>query len=668
MKNLRILMKSKLAKRLVLYVLLFSSTITLIFTSLQLYMDYRSGITLIQQEVDQISSTSLKSLEENLWLLNTNSIQLMLEGILQNKDIAYLEVTDENGKLITAQGEVPKENFQQYTFPLSYSGKDKTIYLGNFRVVATLENIYSELINRVTYLLVSQSVKTFVVSAFIIFIVWSLISRHLLAVQRYTSKLRLENRPKDLVLDRSRNKWTENDELSNLVAALNMMRRQVYESYSRIEHQSLHDPLTRLPNRRYLENRLKRQAEVCARSKQYGALLFLDLDHFKLLNESLGHTIGDQILITVSERLLSLVRKGDLIARIGGDEFIIMLTGFSAVKNKLGEEVQKIAAQIQASISQDMCIEGKKYKISASIGISLFSGSECYCETLLKQADNALHESKKQGRNRITLFHPEMQKKADIRLETEQNLHVGIQKKQFIVHYQPKYDQSGNICSAEALVRWKPSTDEMIPPNIFIPIAEETGLIVEIGSQIISMVFRMVSENSQLIERTGLQNISINVSSRQFINPGFAEQIVQEARNCRVDPEFFILEITEEAVVKDIEATIQTMHTLKKFGFRLSIDDFGTGYSSLQYLKDFPLDELKIDKSFIDHIVENKNDHAIALSIIEMAKNLGLDVVAEGVETEAQFNQLLAINCHIFQGYLFSKPLETSHFLQLLET
>ena len=272
------------------------------------------------------------------------------------------------------------------------------------------------------------------------------------------------------------------------------------------------------------------------------------------------------------------------------------------------------------------------------------------------------------GRNRIVVFHPEMQKKTDQRLETERQLHIAIQQEQFLLHFQPKVDQNMKTCSAEALVRWKKEDGKLVPPGLFIPIAEETGLIVEIGQQILTSTFHMVAENRERFQRHGLSSIAMNVSARQFLDPGFADFVISQAREKEVDPGFIILEITEEAMVQNLDITMQAMHQLKDHGFRLSIDDFGTGYSSMRYLKDFPLDELKIDKSFIDHIVESRNDRAIALSIIDMAHNLNLDVVAEGVENEEQFRLLRDMNCQLYQGFLFSRPLPQHEFLKHIES
>ncbi len=671
MKEFLYLFKSKLARRTVFYVLLFSSLITLFFTSLQLYRDYQGGLSRIEQEMDEIARTSLKVLEENLWMLNLSSIELMLEGILQNKDIVYLEVRDEHGRPLVHLGDLPDRNFQDRDVELSYSINGQKIHLGQLKIVATLENVYNDLLDTFSYILITQTIKTFVVSTFILFIVWSLISRHLTTIQNYANNLRLGDPPQDLQLNRVENHWTRDDEFSALVDAINRMRREIGASYSHIRHLSLHDTLTQLPNRRHLEEYLRLQTQYCNQSRAHGALLFIDLDHFKLMNESLGHSIGDQLLIVVARRLGNLLNYPDdekhLVARIGGDEFIVLLNDLPDDEAAALQAATEFANRLQRHISRDISITGKKYRITASIGIVLYGNKNCNCETLLKQADNALHEAKTMGRNRIVVFQPVMQKKTDQRLETERQLHIGIQQNQFLLHYQPKVDHAMRICSAEVLVRWQQDNGNLIPPNLFIPVAEETGLIVEIGQQIIESTFRTIAGSKLLFQTHGLNSISINVCPRQFLDPGFSDFVIEQARENGIEPGFIILEITEEAMVQDIDLTMQAMQQLKQHGFRLSIDDFGTGYSSMRYLKDFPLDELKIDKSFIDHIVENGNDRAIAHSIIDLAHNLGLDVVAEGVENEEQFHLLRDMGCQIYQGFLFSLPLPEDEFLQRIE-
>ena len=672
MKEFLYLFKSKLARRTLVYVLLFSSAITLFFTSLQLYRDYRDGLTRIEQEMDEIARTSLKALEENLWMLNLASIELMLEGILQNKDIAYLEILDEKGRPLVRRGRKPDRNFKERSLSLTYSVDGKEIHLGRLKIAATLENVYDDLLDTFIYILVTQTIKTFIVSIFILFIVWWLISRHLTTIQNYTNNLRLGAPLQDLHLNRKENHWTKGDEFSALVYAINRMRKEIDASYSHIRHLYLYDTLTQLPNRRLLEEHLQLQAQNHERSHSHGALLFIDLDHFKLLNESLGHSIGDQLLIEVARRLSNLLdypeNQKNLVARIGGDEFIVLLNDLPDDEDAALRAARELAAKFQHHISQDILIAGKKYRITASIGIVLYGHGECNCEALLKQADNALHEAKSKGRNRIVVFQPEMQQKIDQRFETERRLHVSIQKHQFLLHLQPKVDRAMRICSAEVLVRWRQEDGNLVPPNLFIPVAEETGLIVEIGQQILISTFRMITGSRSLLRNHGLDSISINVSAHQFLDPGFVDFVVTQSRKNGIDPGFIILEITEEAMVQDIDLTMQAMQQLKRHGFRLSIDDFGTGYSSLRYLKDFPLDELKIDKSFIDHIVESANDRAIARSIIDLAHNLDLDVVAEGVENEQQFHLLQEMGCRIYQGFLFGPPLPQEEFMRRIQS
>lgn len=660
------LTKSKVAKRLVIYVLIFSSIVTLILTGIQLYRDYKYDLSLIESKFIEIELTHKKVIEDHLWLLNTSSISLLLDGILRHPDIAYLEIVDDRNQLVMIKGDPPTGDSRNKKIKLDYNYRNKNHYLGELKLIATLDHVYDRLIKTAFVILITQAIKTFLVSLFIMAIVWSLVTRHLIKIKNYALKIELENNQDDLKLDRQENASTHSDEFNLLVNAINLMRRKLYNSYIEIEHQSLHDSLTGLPNRRLMEDRLEHELALSERQQIYSAALFIDLDHFKLLNDSLGHILGDQILIETSKRLTSGIRKGDTAARIGGDEFVILLSLLSDKNNQAKIEAKNVAYKLQTIINKKQIIESREYSVTASIGICIFMGGEDSCENIIKSADVAMYQAKESGRNQICQFQSYMQDTADVRLSLEQKLIEAVKSDQFSLYYQPKFNTSREICSAEVLLRWKQPDGKFIPPVEFIPIAEETGLIVTIGYRVITKVFHKVAIEKNAIINSGVKSIAINISPRQFREPGFAEHVIALIDKFNLDASFFILEVTEEAVVRNIPETIKTMTTLKRHGFKLSIDDFGTGYSSLRYLKDFPLDELKIDKSFIDHIVDEPDDNAIVRSIITMAHNLKLDIVAEGVEREDQFQILLENDCQIFQGYLLSKPVDSHAFFKQL--
>ena len=667
MRGFASIRKSKIARRLVVYILIFSSVVTLGLTLNQLYQEYSYDISRIDARFQQIQETNRAVLEENLWLLNYQSIDLLFDGILRDRDIAYLEITDENGEQLIVGGEMPEGDSRDIRFDLSYQDRDNSYSLGTLKVIATLEFVYQHLIETVLVILVNQAIKTFLVTLFIAALVWTLITRHLDRISDYVVNLDLADAPEKFELERRENYWTRDDELTRVVDSLNLMRQELYQSYRDMEHQSLHDHLTGLPNRHLLEQRLRYELLQSERREHYGALLFIDLDNFKLLNDSLGHSIGDQLLREISKRFEQAVRKGDTLARIGGDEFLVLLSMLPSENNQAAREAHNIALKIQQQLDREIELGIHSYRVTASIGIELFRGDLEDFESILKHADNAMYQAKADGRDAIRMYHSQMQEAADHRLQTERKLIKAIDNHEFDLYYQPKYNLDREIVSAEALVRWIEPNGEVIPPVTFISIAEESGLIIPLGEEILKLAFQYAQQDISLMQRAGIRDIAINVSPRQFTDPDFIKTIIYEISKSELDPGMFTLEITEEAVVRNVDETIEFMNILKRHGFKLSIDDFGTGYSSLRYLKEFPLDELKIDQSFVNEIVENKDDAAIVSSIILMAQNLGLDVVAEGVEKEQQLKLLKLNGCEYFQGYLFSRPVPHSEFVELLQ-
>ena len=659
--------RSKIARRLVVYILIFSSCVTLGLTLIQLYQEYKYDVSLIESRFVQIEETNKAVLEENIWLLNYQSVDLLFAGILRDRDIVYLEIIDENGALLVASGIKPEGDSRYHEIDLAYDNRGTPYPLGKLQVIATYEYIYQHLLETFLIILVNQAIKTFLVTLFIIALMWNLITRHLDRISDYVVNLDLGESPQEFKLERKEGYWTRDDELTRVVDSLNMMRREVFQSYRDMEHQSLHDHLTGLPNRHLLEQRLKYELLQSERRQRFGALLFIDLDNFKLLNDSLGHSVGDQLLRKISGRFEHAIRKGDTLARVGGDEFLVLLGMLSSDSNQAAREAHSIALKIQQQISETIDLGNHHYRVTASIGIELFRGDLEDFEAIMKHADNAMYQAKADGRDTIRMYHSKMQEATDHRLQTEHKLVEAISNHEFDLYYQPKYDLNREIVSAEALVRWIEPNGEVISPLNFIGIAEESGLILPLGEEVLKMAFQYAQENLGLMRRAGVRNIAINVSPRQFTDPNFIKTIINEIGHYGLDPGLFTLEITEEAMVRNVDETIEFMNILKRQGFNLSIDDFGTGYSSLRYLKEFPLDELKIDQSFVNQIAENQEDAAIVSTIILMAQNLGLDVVAEGVEEEVQLDLLTSHGCRIFQGYLFSKPVDHNSFVELLE-
>ena len=429
-----------------------------------------------------------------------------------------------------------------------------------------------------------------------------------------------------------------------------------------IEKLAFYDPLTKLPNRRLLYDRLEHELAVAKRYNRIGALLFLDLDRFKHINDSLGHSIGDELLIETAARLSRVIRKSDTAVRLGGDEFVILITAQDHAKSRLIDELRIIAEKIRLEINHPYSLGGHDLFISTSIGITLFSGEEKNPENLLKKADTAMYQAKDAGRNTYRFYNDSMQEIADARLIMEKNLRRVIEKNQLTLFYQPQFANNGEIVGAEALIRWLHPEQGMIPPGEFIPVAEETGLIVEIGLWVIQEACRQLKEwdNNGLT----IPHIAVNISPLQFHQAGFTKVVESAVSESGIEPGRIMLEITEGVFLKNINEAIKKMEELKGYGFNFSIDDFGTGYSSLTYLKRLPFDQLKIDQSFIRDLDIDNNDAAIVKAIIVMAKGLGLDLIAEGVETYQHLGFLYSHGCFYYQGYYFSKPLPADEFQQ----
>lgn len=433
-----------------------------------------------------------------------------------------------------------------------------------------------------------------------------------------------------------------------------------------IQHLAYYDSLTGLPNRRLLMDRLSQALVTSARGKGGGAILFLDLDHFKTLNDTLGHDVGDLLLKQVSERLTSCVREGDTVARIGGDEFVIMLEGLSDSIFEAARQAEIICEKILNTLNQIYHLNTYEYHSTTSIGATLFRGHEVGADELLKQADIAMYQSKTAGRNAIRFFDPVMQEVINNRAVLERELHKAFDNDQFQLHYQLQVNNLGQTLGAEALIRWMHPERGMVLPFHFISLAEEIGLILPIGKWVIETACAQLKTWQQHAITKDIV-LSINVSAKQFRQADFIEQIQDAVNRHGINPSLLKLELTESLLLEDVEEIITTMTTLREIGVQFSLDDFGTGYSSLMYLKRLPLNQLKIDQSFVRDLITDLSDQAIVHTIIAMAKSLSLDIIAEGVETEEQLKFLLNKGCTCYQGYLFSRPLPIVQFEELLK-
>jgi diguanylate cyclase (GGDEF)-like protein/PAS domain S-box-containing protein len=428
-----------------------------------------------------------------------------------------------------------------------------------------------------------------------------------------------------------------------------------------IQTLAFYDPLTHLPNRRLLLDRLTHALATSTRSGKDVALLFVDLDHFKTLNDSLGHDVGDLLLQQVAERLMAIVREGDTVARLGGDEYLVMLENLSEQAIEAAAQAEVISEKILFALNLPYQLAANEYQSTVSIGVALFNTHHQSQEELLKHADIAMYQAKKAGRNSICFYDPQMQHTIHARVELERDLRIANKNRQFQLHYQIQVDHLGQPLGAEALIRWLHPERGLVSPFHFIPLAEEKGLILPIGQWVLETACAQLKTWQQNAFTRDL-TLSINVSAKQFRQKGFVDQVQTAINQYAIDPKLLKLELTESILLESIEDTIITMNALKEIGIRFSLDDFGTGYSSLQYLKRLPLTQLKIDQSFVRDIVVDSNDKAIVRTIIAMAQSMELEVIAEGVETDEQRQLLFNKGCKKFQGYLFGKPVPIEEF------
>ncbi len=418
---------------------------------------------------------------------------------------------------------------------------------------------------------------------------------------------------------------------------------------------AFYDALTRLPNRRLLVDRLQQVMASSARTGLNAAVLFLDLDNFKTLNDSRGHDVGDLLLIEVAGRLRSAVREQDTVARLGGDEFVLVLQNLDAEATEAAAQVRTVSEQVLTRLRLPYLLQGHEHHMTASIGATLLRQPHASVDEVLKQADLAMYRAKNAGRNTLRFFDPDMQEAVNQRALLETEMHTGLRLEQFLLLYQPQVDGNGCVTGAEVLVRWVHPVKGMVSPGVFIPLAEETGLILPLGHWVLETTLRQQARWREDARFAHL-NLAINVSARQFRQDDFVPQLLQLLAQTGANPARIKLELTETLLLEDVDSVIATMLALKQHGLGFSLDDFGTGYSSLSYLKRLPLDQIKIDQGFVRDVLHDPKDAAIAHAIIALAGRLGLAVIAEGVETAEHHRFLQEHGCPAFQGYFFGRP------------
>jgi diguanylate cyclase (GGDEF)-like protein/PAS domain S-box-containing protein len=439
------------------------------------------------------------------------------------------------------------------------------------------------------------------------------------------------------------------------------------QNEAEINNLAFFDPLTQLPNRRLLLDRLRHSVASVARTSGQGAVLFIDLDHFKTINDTQGHAVGDMLLCEVARRLNACVREGDTVARLGGDEFVVMLENLSESAGDAVAQASAAGEKILAALNQPYVLGNFSYHSTSSIGISLFRGREATVDDLLKRSDMAMYEAKMAGRNTLRFFDPAMQWALEARTALEADLRGALAANQFVVYYQIQVNAANRPIGAEALLRWAHPERGLVSPAQFIPMAEDTGLILSIGRWVLQSACARIKAWESNPLTCDLQ-LAVNVSAHQFRQPDFVDQVKQELERSAAKADRLKLELTESAVLDDVDDTIAKMNTLREIGVRFSMDDFGTGYSSLAYLTQLPLDQLKIDRSFVSTIETSRANAVIVQTIINMSITLGMQVIAEGVETDGQCAFLEHAGCRAYQGFLFSKALPLEGFEALLHS
>jgi diguanylate cyclase (GGDEF)-like protein len=410
-----------------------------------------------------------------------------------------------------------------------------------------------------------------------------------------------------------------------------------------------------------LHDRLKQTMAASVRDERCCALLFIDLDNFKTLNDTSGHDMGDLLLQQVAQRLLSCVREEDTVARLGGDEFVVLITRLSSNKLEAASQMEVVSSHILSTLDKIYPLKEMLHRSTASIGVSLFDGQSKTIDDLMKQADLAMYRAKEEGRNGVRFFDPTMESAVRNRAALETDLRQAIEEEQFMLFYQPQIMDGDHLTGSEALVRWHHPQRGMVSPAEFIPLAEETGLILPLGHWVLEAACRQLALWATQ-PNTAHLTLAVNVSARQFQQTDFCEQVQDVLTRTGANPHRLKLELTESMLVSQVDQVIDKMLALKTRGIAFSLDDFGTGFSSLAYLKLLPLDQLKIDQTFVRDVASNPNDAAIAKTIIGLAKALGLGVIAEGVETQAQREFLASAGCLNYQGYYFSRPLPLADF------
>ncbi|SDO25724.1 putative bifunctional diguanylate cyclase/phosphodiesterase [Vreelandella arcis] len=444
--------------------------------------------------------------------------------------------------------------------------------------------------------------------------------------------------------------------IASALLSFKQAEQQRREAECKVHRLAYYDTLTQLPNSRLIREHLQHSLNTSQQTNTYGALFYVDVDDFKRINDSSGHPVGDSLLQQIAERLTSLEAEGTTIGRISGDEFMVIIDGLANEQLKAAEKAEAFAEQLQQTLNPCYWVDDKKYFLSVSMGIALFNGPQESIDSLFQYSNAAVHLAKLSSPNGLRFYDPAVQAELEAKTELEHDLRLAIERQEFVLVYQSQVDNFGRIIGAEALIRWEHPRHGFVSPGTFIPLAEETGLIVPIGNWVLEAACEQLVDWAN-DEHTKHLTLAVNVSAKQFQQPDFVDTVSSALTKSGASAQRLKLELTESTMIGKIDEIIARMHQLKALGVSFAMDDFGTGYSSLQYLKRLPLDQIKIDQSFVRNLHQDTDDKAIVQTIIAMGHSLGLNVIAEGVETLEHWRYLNDLQCHAFQGYYFCKPI-----------
>ena len=660
--------------------------VTTVLAAFEVWASYRNDLRELDADLERIRHASLYPIALALWSDDDAQLRLQLEAIRRRPYVAAVEVRKRDldgpgGNPRTRVGDAMPDEARIERMPLIFQRDGETIALGTFEIAFDLGSVRKRAEARALGILATQAGITLLIGLVLLLVVRQVVTRHLSALARAAQGFDLhDERASFRVRPRGDG---PGDEIDRVIDALETMRASLHGAYRELadsnaalqadiaarlraeaaaDHLAHHDALTNLPNRRLLFQRLAHEIAVAQRNGMQGAMIFIDLDHFKPLNDARGHGIGDAVLVEVARRLRSNLREIDLVARLGGDEFVAVLPMLGEQRERAAHNALVAAEALRAVLSEPIVVRDEVLRITASIGVALFPDEGDTPERLLKHADVAMYRAKTEGRNAVRFFQRELLEAMEERNALEIDLRRALADDGLDVAYQPLVDAHGGVRGAEALVRWIHPTRGAVPPAQFIPLCEESGLIIHVGAWVLRAVLDQLRRWRAEGAIDATQYISVNISPRQFRQPGFEDRLLAALQAFEVPPSMLVLEITEGVVLDDLDSAIRKMNALRTHGLRFYIDDFGTGYSSMAYLKRLPVDGLKIDEAFIRDLDTDASDAAIVDAILAMGRHFGLTVVAEGVETESQAQYLIQRDCALLQGYHFGPPDNAARF------